>query len=175
MMCLVLLVSSQVLCISVVAHCLFLPLHLHLILSCMSLIGLLEFPNPQIGMVFLLSLFRLLLILLICLSLILRLLLKSVGAKLYRMNFRLFRTITLRTLSLVLLTLSLLGANGSTPLSYVLIALSKDIKLVWWHSRIGRSMGLIMRKHSLPWPKLLMFVLLWPLLFRKNGRFTRWM
>lgn len=82
MMCLVLLVLSPVLCISDVAHCLFLPLNRHLILSCMSHAGLLGFPGPQIGMVFLLPLFRLLFILLLCLSLILRLLLKSVGAKL---------------------------------------------------------------------------------------------
>lgn len=84
-----LLILSQVLCISNVAHCLFLPLNRHLILSCMSPAGLLGFPGPQIGMVFVLPLFRLLLILLLCLSLILRLLLNSVSAKLCRTNFRL--------------------------------------------------------------------------------------
>jgi hypothetical protein len=102
-----------------------------------------RFPGPQIGMVFLLLL----------LSLFLRLLLKSVSAKLCRMNFMLFKTITRRTSSLVLLEVSLLGANGSTPSSYVPMALSKDIKLVWWHSGINRSMGLITRKHLFPWPK----------------------
>ena len=149
MMCLVLLL----LMVCLVAHCLFLPLTCHLILSRMSLDDLLGFPHPQIGMVFLLPLFRLLLILLLCLSLIFRLLLKSVSVKLCRMNFRLFRTITLETLFLVLLELSLLGSNGFTPSSYVLMVLSKDIKLVWWHSKISRNMGLIMRKHSLLWPR----------------------
>jgi hypothetical protein len=79
MMCpVLLLILSQVLCISDVAHCLFLPLNRHLILSYQRPAGLLGFPGPQIGMVFLL-LFKLLLILLLCLSLILKLLLKSVG------------------------------------------------------------------------------------------------
>ena len=114
-----LLVFSQVLCINDVAHCLFLQLNHHLILSCMSPTSLIRFLGLKIGMNFLLLLFR---------------------------------TITLGTLSLVLLELSLLSANGYTPSSYVLMALLKDIKLVWWHSKIGRSMGLIMRKHSLPWP-----------------------
>jgi len=154
MMCpVLLLILSQVLCISDVAHCLFLPLNRHLILSYQRPAGLLGFPGPQIGMVFLL-LFKLLLILLLCLSLILKLLLKSVGRQAMQdKNFRLFRTIILGTSSLVLLELSLLGANGPTLSSYGLMVLSIDIKLVWWHSGIGMSMGLIMRKHSLPWPK----------------------
>jgi hypothetical protein len=78
--CLVLfLVLSQVLCISNIAHCVFLPLNHHLILSCMRPAGLLGFLGPGIGMVFLLPLFRLLLIILLCLGLILRLLLECWG------------------------------------------------------------------------------------------------
>lgn len=41
-----------------VTHCLFLLLHLHLILSCKHLVGLLGSPGPQSSMVFLLLLFR---------------------------------------------------------------------------------------------------------------------
>ena len=53
MTCLVLfLILSQVLCINDVDHYLFLPLNSHLILSCMSHVNLLGFPDPRIGMVF---------------------------------------------------------------------------------------------------------------------------
>ena len=108
-----------------------------------------------------------------CLSLIIRLLLKSVGAKLCRMNFKCFKRVILGTLSLVLLKLSLLGVSRHTPLSYMLIAHSNDIKLIWWHLGIGRSMGLIMRKDSPLWLKWLLSTLLQPLLFSKDGRFVR--
>jgi len=108
-----------------------------------------------------------------CLSFILRLLLKSVGAKLCRMNFKCSKTVILGTLSLVLLKLSLLGVSRHTPSSYMLIAHSNDIKLIWWHLGIGRSMGLIMRKDSPSWLKWLLSTLLRPLLFPKDGRFVR--
>lgn len=102
-----LLVLIQELCINDVAYYFFLPLNYHLILSCMSPVDLLGFLDPRIDMIFLLLLFRLLLIPLLCLSLILSSLLKSVGAKLCGTYFSFFKTITLRTSSLVLLELNL--------------------------------------------------------------------
>jgi len=89
------------------------------------------------------------------------------------MNFKCFKTVILGTLSLVLLKLSLLGVSRHTPSSYMLIAHSNDIKLIWWHLGIGRSMGLIMRKDSPLWLKWLLSTLLRPLLFSKGVRFIR--
>jgi len=127
MMCLVLLILSQVLCIRDITHCLFLHLNHYLILLCIQPTSLLGFLGPWIGMVFLFLLFRLLLIILLYPSLIIKLLLKSVGIKLYKINFRL---IIFGASSIVLLELSLLGVNGYTPLSYVLMALLNNINLI---------------------------------------------
>ena len=82
MMCLVLLILSQVLCIRDIAHYLFLPLNHHLILLCIQPTSLLGFLSLWIGVVFLFLVFKLLLILLMYISLIIKLLLKSVGIKL---------------------------------------------------------------------------------------------
>lgn len=98
-------------------------------------------------------LFRPLLIILLCQSLTLRLLLKNVGSKLCQTNFRLFKTIALEILLLVLLGSSLLGANKFTPSSCTLMDLLIDIKLVWWHLGVARRIVLIMRKRLLLWPR----------------------
>jgi len=80
MMCLpLLIILSQELSINDVTHCLFLLLNQHLILFYKSLDDPLEFHNLQIGMASHILLFRPILILFMCLNLILRPLLKSVG------------------------------------------------------------------------------------------------
>jgi hypothetical protein len=80
MMCLpLLIILSQELSINDVTHCLFLLMSQHLILFYKSLDDPLEFHNLQIGMASHILLFRPILILFMCLNLILRPLLKSVG------------------------------------------------------------------------------------------------
>lgn len=96
---------------------------LPLILHCMRAADLLGFPSPQIGMVFLLSLSKLLLIILLCLGLVLMLILKSVSAKLCRTNFRFLKKIILGTLSLVLLEYKLDYKGTFTPMAKITIVL----------------------------------------------------
>lgn len=88
-------VSSLELCIKDVVHlfhCLTHPQHL--ILSWLSLIDYLRFNALQIGMGYLIPLFKLLLILLLHLSLTLKLLRKHVRSNQCKKSFELFMTVT---------------------------------------------------------------------------------